>query len=373
MTQVLDWQSAGGPQAVVRQAVEALSAGRLVAFPTETVYGLAASALVPEAVEGLRQSKGRPEAKPLTLAIGGAVEALDWVPRMSPIGRRLARRCWPGPVTLVFGDGVEEGLASRLPAAVRERVAPGGTLGMRVPAHDAILQVLRRLAGPLVLTSANHSGGPPATTAGEVVEAVGDDVALVIDDGPSHYGQASTVVRVNGNRFEVLREGVLTAEALERLTPCMIVFVCTGNTCRSPLAEALCKKLLAERLGCSVEDLPGRGYIILSAGLAATTGGRGADEAVTVAHELGADLSQHSSRPLTADLVAQADHLITMTRSHQLAVARHFARVGPRPRLLGPDGQDVDDPIGCDQQVYRDCAQQIVQHLERLVPEVQQQ
>src|SRR5690242_8644509 len=150
MTQVLDWQGAADPEPVVRQAATALCQGRLVGFPTETVYGLAASALVPAAVERLRQSKGRPEAKPLTLAIGGALEALDWVPDMSRLGQRLARRCWPGPVTLVFDGGIERGLASRLPEVVRQWIAPAGTLGLRVPDHEAILHVMRRLPGPLV-------------------------------------------------------------------------------------------------------------------------------------------------------------------------------------------------------------------------------
>jgi protein-tyrosine phosphatase len=369
MTQVLDWQGAADPGAVVHQAAAALREGRLVAFPTETVYGLAASALAPAGVARLRQSKGRPEAKPLTLAIAGPAEALDWVPHMSLLGRRLARRCWPGPVTLVFNDGVANGLASRLPGPVQQWVAPGGALGLRVPDHDAILQVLHQVPGPLVLSSANPSGMPPATTAQQVIEAMGQDVDLIIDDGPSHYGQASTVVKVNGNRFEVLREGVVSASALERLTPCMIVFVCTGNTCRSPLAEGLCKQLLAQRLGCTVEDLPERGFIVLSAGLAAMMGGGAAPEASLVAQELGADLSRHASRPLTADLVGQADHVITMTRSHLLAVVNHFPRIGPPVRLLGRDGQDIADPIGCDQAIYRECAQQILQDLERLVPE----
>src|SRR5262245_27706066 len=102
MTQVLSWQNAPDPRSVIHQAVEALGAGRLVAFPTETVYGLAASALAAGAVQRLRQSKGRPDDKPLTLALAGPADALDWVPGMSRLGRRLARRCWPGPVTLVF-------------------------------------------------------------------------------------------------------------------------------------------------------------------------------------------------------------------------------------------------------------------------------
>src|SRR5438270_13910376 len=112
MTEVLEWHRAADLPGVVRRAVQALAEGQLVAFPTETVYGLAASALVPEAVERLCQGKGRSEDKPLALAIRGSAEALDWVPQMSPLGRRLARRCWPGPLTLVFADGVEKGLAS---------------------------------------------------------------------------------------------------------------------------------------------------------------------------------------------------------------------------------------------------------------------
>src|SRR5207244_4404249 len=112
MPEVLDWHHAAQPGAVVDRAVQALVNGQLVALPTETVYGLAACALVPEAVERLQVSKGRPQDKPLTLALRGAADALDWVPEMSPLGQRLARRCWPGPVTLVFADGNLQGLAS---------------------------------------------------------------------------------------------------------------------------------------------------------------------------------------------------------------------------------------------------------------------
>ena len=95
MTEVLEWQRAADSSGVVRRAVQALAEGQLVAFPTETVYGLAASALVPGAVERLCRGKGRSPDKPLALAIRGSAEALDWVPRMSRLGWRLARRCWP--------------------------------------------------------------------------------------------------------------------------------------------------------------------------------------------------------------------------------------------------------------------------------------
>src|SRR5207244_2128934 len=111
---------------------------------------------------------------------------------------------------------------------------------------------------------------------------------------------------------------------------CLILFVCTGNTCRSPLAEVLCKKLLAEQLGCLPEELPRYGFIVLSAGLAALSGGEAAPEAIETARELGADLRGHSSRPLTSRLVAQADYLIAMTHSHLLALASQFNGIGPR-------------------------------------------
>jgi protein-tyrosine phosphatase len=370
MPEVLDWRRNEPPRLAADRAVRVLAAAGVVAFPTETVYGLAASALAPGAVDRLVHSKGRPDDKPLTLALAGAAEAVDWLPGLSPLGRRLARRCWPGPLTLVGGEGVAEGLAGRLPDAVRRRVSPVDTLGLRVPAHEAVLQVLRRLPGPLVLTSANRSGEPEAVTAEDVVRSVGEGVDLVIDDGPSHFGRASTVVRVAGASWCVLREGVVSAATLERLGGCMVVFVCTGNTCRSPLAEGLFKKLLTERLGCRADELPGRGLTVLSAGLAAGPGGPAAPEAVETARDLGADLSGHSSRPLTPELAAQADFLVAMTRGHLRAVADHFERLGARPRLLCRDGQDVPDPIGGDREVYRQCAAQIVRSLEGLAAEV---
>jgi protein-tyrosine phosphatase len=178
------------------------------------------------------------------------------------------------------------------------------------------------------------------------------------------------VVCVNGNSWSLGREGVVTAADLQRLTACRVVFVCTGNTCRSPLAEALCKRRLAERLGCSPEELPQRGFDVQSAGVAALAGGPAADEAVEAARAFGADLSGHQSQPLTARLVALSDFVVSMTHSHLRTVAEQVPNPAARLRLLSPEGQDLADPIGGDQEVYRECAQQIWQHLEGLVAEL---
>jgi len=369
MPEVLDWRSAADPRPLVRRAAQALAEGAVVAFPTDTVYALAASALIPEAVAKLCRSKKRDDGRPMTLAVRGAGEALDWVHEMSPLGRRLARRCWPGPVTLVFG-GAEEGLVSRLAEPVRRSVCPSGSVGLRTPAHRAILCTMQLLPGPLVLTSANTTGAPAATSATAVLEALGEDVSVIIDDGPTPLGRSSTVVRVDGNAWSVLREGPMSAAEVGEQTACLTVFVCTGNTCRSPLAEGLFKKKLAERLGCPVEDLPRRGFLVISAGLAAMMGGAAADEAGEAARAYGADLTGHVSRPLTPELAAQADYLVAMTRGHLLALAGGFAGTGARPRLLSPAGEDVSDPLGGEQHVYRECAEQIWGCLDHLAAEI---
>ncbi len=200
MPPVIDLQSAEDERDVVHRAVQALAEGGLVALPTETVYGLAASALDEDAVGRLLMAKDRTEAKPLPLAIKSADEARDYVPDLCPLARRLARRCWPGPVTLVVDDSHPESLVRQLPPKVRQAVSPRQAIGLRVPGHRVVIEVLRMLAGPLVLTSANRTGMPEAVTANEVLDALGGQVSLVVDDGRCRFGQSSSVVRVANRR-----------------------------------------------------------------------------------------------------------------------------------------------------------------------------
>ncbi len=369
MPEIIDWQQAAPCNAAVGKAAQALSEGRIVVFPTECAYVAAASPLFPDAVANLGTFSDENAAPGLCLALRDADEALAWVPEMSPVGRRLARRCWPGPIELVWGMEARNGLLARLAEPVRERLFGTGTLGFRAPAHPALQRTMLELPGPVALLELGHEQGDP-TTAEQAARRFAHNDVLVLDDGPPRYERPATIVRLEGNAWHIVREGIVSREILARLTCCVVLFVCTGNTCRSPLAEGLCRKLLADRLACRPEELPEKGFIVQSAGLSAMMGGRAADEAVAVARQYGADLSSHVSQPLTAECLAHADFVLTMTRSHLLALQLQFPSLGPLPRLLAPDGYDIADPIGCSETVYLECAQQILGHLQPFLQEL---
>jgi len=148
-----------------------------------------------------------------------------------------------------------------------------------------------------------------------------------------------------------------------------VLFVCTGNTCRSPLAAAICERLLAGRLGCAVAELPARGFVVRSAGVAAVPGDAATPQAVDVAAEAGIDLTGHRSTPVSAELLAAATDVLAMTHGHAAALALRYPGAGPGVRLLGGPGGDLPDPIGGDAAVYRTCAGMIAAHLDRHLAE----
>jgi protein-tyrosine phosphatase len=364
---VINLRKADDSRDVVHRAVQTLAEGKLVIFPTETVYGLAASARRRDGVERIYEAKGRSDKAPLTLAVRSIEDAIDYAPHLGVKAERLGRRCWPGPVTLVVKHGEDEGLARQLPPEVRAAVAPNGEVGLRVPAHQTLLDVLRMLAGPIVLTSANLSGEPPAVTAQDAIKSLGNHLALVLDDGPCRYGQASTVVRVGADNYECLREGVVPCEALERLAGMLIVVVCTGNTCRSPMAEAMLRMLVAEKLGCTTGEVEQHGVTIMSAGVSATAGGCAAAEAVATMRQRGLDISRHESQPLTEKLVRHADVILALTDGHRQQIVRRWPEAQSRTMTLRVDGGDIEDPIGGPPEVYQQCSLDIEEALRRRV------
>ncbi len=182
--------------AAIAEALAALKRGELVIVPTETVYGLAADDRNPAAMKKLFEVKGRPKDKPIALLAAGVGELERHGAKLPPAARRLAEKFWPGALTLVLDS-------------------PAGWLGFRIPDHPVMLALLRAWGGVLAVTSANRSGAPAATTAAAALAALEPFIALALDAGASAGGVPSSVVKVDGDRVEILREGAVAKELLK--------------------------------------------------------------------------------------------------------------------------------------------------------------
>ena len=151
----------------------------------------------------------------------------------------------------------------------------------------------------------------------------------------------------------------------------LIVLVCTGNTCRSPMAEVLAKNLIAKELNCDESQLEDAGVMVMSAGIAAMPGSRPSPEAVEVMSDAGLVLDGHVAQPLSERLARHADIILTMTNGHRQAIVSQWPDIAPRVQVLRTDDRDISDPIGGSLEVYRECAQQIETHLAERVQQME--
>jgi L-threonylcarbamoyladenylate synthase len=186
-------------------ALQVLRTGGLVAFPTDTVYGIGADVFSKESIEKLYLAKDRDSAKAIPVLVGEAAQLEQVTASFSGQAIRLAKRFWPGPLTLIV---------SRHPG-LPEALSPFPTIGVRMPNHPVSLELLRR-SGPLATTSANLSGGKDALTAQEVFEQLEGRVDLILDGGICPGGIPSTVVDCTTQALRIIRQGPLLLEELER-------------------------------------------------------------------------------------------------------------------------------------------------------------
>lgn len=195
--------------AAVQEAVALLQAGEVVALPTETVYGLAANALNPEAVIRIFEIKGRPAHNPLIVHVAGRGMAQGCVAHWPALADRLAAAFWPGPLTLVLSR------SARIPDVV---TAGGDTVGVRWPSHPFIQAVIRRCGFPLAAPSANPANQVSPTNAEHVRKSLGRRVRLIVDGGQTQVGIESTVLDVSVTPPRLLRPGMIHEAALMAVT-----------------------------------------------------------------------------------------------------------------------------------------------------------
>ncbi|MFQ5905871.1 MAG: L-threonylcarbamoyladenylate synthase [bacterium] len=360
----------GQLEELVREAVSALSKGGIVAFPTETVYGIAADFRNESAIRKVFHAKKRERNKPLTLLLPELEELPRYVHRLPKTADKLTKTFWPGPLTLIF----------KASGTVPEYLlGPGSTIGTRMTSNETAMAFVKGFGNPLATTSANISGSQPLRSAAQVTSSLGERIDYVL---PGFCGSAPPSAVLNLSRFppKLERSGAISPLVLARTMQrkvrlgdgvfFRILIVCTGNACRSPMAEGMLREMTPEPLR--------RKLIVASAGTAPLEGSPPTTSAIKAARELGADISGLVSRQLNREMISSADLILTMEQAHRDKVAELVPEAWQKTHLLKGYGQtgvptferEIRDPIGMPLGFYRKTAGIIQSNLKGVVAEL---
>lgn len=350
-----------------------LTRGDAVLVPTECGYVVAARADSDPPMARIRELLPSAEDPPTLLEANGE-RADRWVAEWLAPSMRLRRRYWPGPLTLVLPASPD------VPATVRLQFSgdPRAWIPLLVPAFAPLGEALRRLPFPIagVPAPARPGAGGTATRLEDLDPAVAARLPVHLGAAPRAVAQRPAVVRVGAGVFDVLREGLLTAADLRRTAGVRVLLVCTGNTCRSPMAAAALRAALARKLGRSIPGTPEAqdrfldlfGYRVASAGVAPWIGAPATPAAVEAAAELGLSLEGHRAQEVTPELLADFDRVYTMGERHRARVLE-LAPSGLSVERLDPD-RDLEDPYGGPLEVYRATLRSIEAALSKRISEL---
>lgn len=348
-TKVITVNSALPEPEKIAEAARVIRQGGLVVFPTETVYGIAADANNPKAMEKLSAVKQRSPDKRFSILIAQRGIVDNYTSFTDPSLYKLIDKYWPGPLTVI------------VPA--RE---PGETVGVRMPDHTVALKLVEESACTIAAPSANLEGKKAPTNLAEALEDLDGKVELAIDGGPVDFGISSTIVDFTKSKPTVIRDGVISQPDVDRtVNKKNILFVCTGNSCRSVMAEYLLKAKLRGR-----DDVE-----VLSAGTSVYFKSPASHETMSVLREQGINAAGHMSRPVGRIMLRKSDLIFAMTRSHRMQILDLVPSVEKRVYLLKEfaasrgfeSDLDVPDPIGRGHVEYQECLLTIREAVDKII------
>ena len=370
-TKVLKLDAAQIDSAKINEAVTLIDSGGLVAFPTETVYGIACRVKI-DSLARLDDIKGRSAGKYYTLHIGRKGEVEKYVPTIGFKAKKLISNAWPGPLTVVFDLDRKDidKQQNNLEKEVFESLYKNNSIGIRCPDNLIASMLLQQTSNPVVAPSANITDRPPAVEAEQVLEQLSGRIDLLLDAGPCKYKKSSTVVKIGKRGLKILRPGFYSQEELEALSRIKFLFVCTGNTCRSPMAEGIFRKYLAEKLQCNVDGLDKMGYKTNSAGIIGSVGFPASAEAVAACAAMGVDIKAHRNKALSKELIEESDIVFAMEQIHRDRAIALDSKAAEKCLLLAGN-TGIPDPMGHPQQFYSNCAKLIERVVQKRIGELE--